>query len=165
MTKQFKLGDKPGTYVVKGMISENDILNMAMILTRRRLSKGRILLGAAEARDYLSVKLSSLEHEVFGVIFLNQRHRILRYEEMFRGTIDSANVYPREVVKHALKLNAAAVIFVHNHPSGHAEPSQSDIAITKRLKEALALVDIRVIDHFVVGSDKVRSMAEEGLLR
>ena len=115
------------------------------------------------SRDFAKLKLGELEHEVFGVLFLNNRNRLIEYVEMFRGTIDGASVYPREVVKAALAHNAAAVIFAHNHPSGNAEPSRSDETITQRLKQALDTVDIRVLDHLVVGAEVV-SFAERGLL-
>lgn len=103
-------------------------------------------------------------HEEFTIIFLDNRHRVLAIETMFRGTIDGTSVYPREVVKKALELNAAALILAHNHPSGVAEPSQADERITKRLKAALELVDIRVLDHIIVGGDKTTSLAARGLL-
>ena len=107
--------------------------------------------------------LGSYEHEVFYALWLDSKHQVLKAQELFRGTVDGASVYPREVIKEGLSCNAAAVIFAHNHPSGVTEPSQADIQITKRLKEALALVDIRLLDHLVVGAD-VTSMAERGLL-
>jgi len=116
-----------------------------------------------ETRQFLATQLGSYPHEVFACLFLDNRNRVIAFEKMFHGTIDGASVYPREVVKLALKNNAAATIFAHNHPSGVAEPSQADEQITQRLKEALALVDIRVLDHFVVG-DEVVSFAERGLL-
>ena len=97
-------------------------------------------------------------------MYLDNQHRLLAFEELFRGTIDGASVYPREVVKHALKHNAAALIFAHNHPSGVAEPSQADIHITQRLKQALALVDIRVLDHIIVGDAETTSLAQHGSL-
>lgn len=112
-------------------------------------------------RDYLKVKLRGYHHEVFCVIFLDNRHRVIAFEEMFRGTINASAVYPREVVKRALELNAAAVTFVHNHPSGVAEPSMADRSITDRLKVALGTVDIRSLDHLVIGNDMV-SFAERG---
>jgi DNA repair protein RadC len=104
-------------------------------------------------------------HEVFGCLWLDNQHRVLEFEELFHGTIDGASVYPREVVRAALRLNAAAVIFAHNHPSGVAEPSEADRMITQRLKQALNLIDIRVLDHFIVGDgDQAYSFAEHGLL-
>jgi DNA repair protein RadC len=116
------------------------------------------------AKEYCVTKLSGLECEVFGVMFLNTKHKVIGFEEMFRGTIDGSAVYPREVVKEALRRNAAAVILTHNHPSGSIEPSQSDIAITRRLKDALSLVDVRVLDHVIVGGAETCSMAERGHL-
>jgi len=139
------------------------VLEMARRYLSAGLQRGDSLTSPQETRQYLSSQLRDYTHEVFAVLFLDQRHRVIQFEEMFRGTIDGASVYPREVVKKALEHNAAAVIFAHNHPSGVAEPSQSDERITQRLKDALALVDIRVLDHFVVG-DEVVSFAERGLL-
>lgn len=139
------------------------VLEMARRYLSEGLQRGDSLTSPQHTRDYLSSKLRDYPHEVFAVLFLDQRHRVIEFEEMFRGTIDGASVYPREVVKKSLEHNAAAVIFAHNHPSGVAEPSQSDERITRRLKDALALVDIRVLDHFVVG-DEVVSFAERGLL-
>ncbi|PXF30441.1 hypothetical protein WH50_15365 [Pokkaliibacter plantistimulans] len=115
---------------------------------------------ADAARDYLWLQLAAREREVFAVLFLDTRHRVISYDELFFGSIDAAPVHPREVVKLTLQRNAAAVIFAHNHPSGDPAPSNADIAITRRLKEALALVDIRVLDHIVVGREAVSSMAE-----
>ena len=114
-------------------------------------------------RAFLKSQLYHRPNEIFACLFLDQRHRVLRYEELFQGTIDGASVHPREVARRALEINAAALIFAHNHPSGVAEPSQSDIAITRRLKEALALVDIRVLDHLVIG-DEVVCFSERGLI-
>ncbi|HCA27611.1 MAG TPA: hypothetical protein DEP05_08250 [Betaproteobacteria bacterium] len=139
------------------------VLEMARRYLNEGLKRGDSLTSPQETRQFLSSKLRDYTHEVFAVLFLDQRHRVIRFEEMFQGTIDGASVYPREVVKKALEYNAAAVIFAHNHPSGVAEPSQSDERITQRLKEALGLVDIRVLDHFVVGDDVI-SFAERGLL-
>jgi DNA repair protein RadC len=114
-------------------------------------------------RKYLQMQLRDRPAEVFAALWLDNQHRVLEFEELARGTIDGASVYPREVVKHALKVGAAAAIFAHNHPSGVAEPSAADRALTERLRAALALVDIRVLDHFVVG-EKVVSFAERGWL-
>lgn len=128
------------------------------------LARGPALLNPAFVREYLRLLFAGEEREVFVVLFLDNRHRVLAVERMFFGTIDGANVHPREVVKRALKHNAAAVIFSHNHPSGVAEPSPADEMITRRLKEALLLIDIRVLDHLVVGESTVESFAERGLL-
>ncbi len=115
-------------------------------------------------RQYLRARLRHYEHEVFACLFLDNQHRVVKLEELFRGTIDGAAVYPREVVKRCLSNNAAAVIFAHNHPSGIAEPSQADIGITQRLKVALNTIDVRVLDHIVVGRSDAISFAERGLL-
>ena len=123
-----------------------------------------VLANPRSAREYLAVHYAGQEREVFGVMFLDNRHRLIAVEEMFLGTVDGASVHPREVVKRALKLNAAAVILAHNHPSGVAEPSQADELITARLRDALALVDIRVLDHLIVGGTTVTSLAERGLI-
>ena len=118
----------------------------------------------AKVRDYLCLQLAQREHEVFAVLFVDAQNRLIRCEEMFRGTLTQTSVYPREVVKRALDLNAAAVILAHNHPSGAAEPSRADEFLTQALKSALQLVDVRVLDHFVVGRAGVVSFAERGLL-
>jgi len=137
-------------------------------LSRRQLAEGLQregpLTSPGEVRDYLGARLRDLPYEVFCCLYLDNRNRLIGMEELFRGTIDGASVYPREVVRQALAHNAAAVILAHNHPSGVAEPSQADEAITHRLKNALALVDIRVLDHLVIGDGSAVSFAERGLL-
>ncbi len=122
------------------------------------------LTSSAATRRYLISKFRFHEHEVFSCVFLNNQHHVVKIEELFRGTIDGAAVYPREVVKRSLYHNAAAVIFAHNHPSGVAEPSQADLAITLRLKEALATIEVRVLDHLVIGANQIVSMAERNML-
>jgi DNA repair protein RadC len=143
-------------------------LQAALELTRRHYQQlmmtGSALANPRATREFLRSKLRDLPHEVFCCVYLDNRHRVIAFEELFRGTIDGASVHPREVVKQALARNAAAVILVHNHPSGLAEPSQADELITRRLKEALSLVDIRVLDHVVVGDGVCESFAERGLL-
>ena len=141
-----------------------EIVAVARLAMSRRLRRGSALSSPRKVQDFLSVRLGMLEHEVFGAIFLDNRHRLIEYVEIFRGTIDGASVHPREVVKLALAKNAAAVILVHPHPSGVAEPSRADELITKRLTEALALVDIRVVDHLIVAGGEVVSFAERGLI-
>lgn len=138
-------------------------VEMARRYLSEALKRGEEITSVSAVRDYLKIRLRDYQHEVFACLFLDNRHRIIQYKEMFTGTIDGASVYPREVVKQALKDNAAAVIFAHNHPSGIAEPSDADKRITQRLTDALGLVDIRVLDHFVIG-DEVVSFAERGLL-
>jgi DNA repair protein RadC len=143
-------------------------LQAAIEIARRQLSEtmrlGPSLANPRSTRDYLSARLRDLEHEVFCCLYLDKRHRLIQFEELFRGTIDSASVHPREVVKLALQRNSAAVIIAHNHPSGVAEPSHADELITQRVKEALALVDIRLLDHIIVGDGASVSLAERGLL-
>ena len=137
-------------------------------LARRALTaqlKQQTLFDAPHAvRDYLQLQLGSRPHEIFAVMFLDSQHRLIVLEELFRGTLTQTSVYPREVVVRALALNAASVVLAHNHPSGTAQPSRADEALTQTLKAALGLVDVRVLDHFVVTSTEAVSMAERGLL-
>ena len=144
--------------------SVDQILDAARQAIDQKMQRGTSFTSPTLVKEYLVTKLSGLEHEVFAILFLDTQHRLIEYREMFRGTIDSASVYPREVVKEALRLNAAAVIFSHNHPSGNPEPSRADEAITVKLKEALALVDVRTLDHIVVGGEGTVSFAERGRL-
>ncbi len=134
------------------------------VLESRLRARGPLLSSPEAVRDYLRLRVSMLEHEVFLALFLDAQHRLIACDELFRGTLAQTSVYPREVVKEALRRNAAAVVFAHNHPSGLAEPSRSDELLTSALKQALALVDIRTLDHFVVGAEKTISFAERGLL-
>ncbi len=131
---------------------------------RAGFERGEAITDPAITRRFLKCKLGRHQREVFACMFLDNQHRLIVYEEMFFGTIDGASVHPREVVKRALETNAAAVIFAHNHPSGIAEPSQADQRITDRLKSSLLLVDVRVLDHMIVGEAEVLSFAERGLL-
>ena len=131
---------------------------------QENLGKKDVLSNPNDTKDFLIAQLRAYPHEVFACLFLDNRHQIICFDEMFSGTIDGASVYPREVVKQALARNAAAVIFAHNHPSGVAEPSLADKNITHRLREALKLVDIRVLDHFIIGDNTAVSFAELGLL-
>jgi DNA repair protein RadC len=144
------------------------LLQAALELGRRHLEgtlkRRDVLTSPAATRAFLSAQLRRWPHEVFACLFLDNRHRVISFEEMFRGTIDSATVHPREVVKRALEHNAAAVILAHNHPSGIAEPSRADELLTQRLRDALSLVDIRVLDHLIVGDGEVVSLAERGLI-
>ncbi len=128
------------------------------------LQRGTALESTRDTRDYLKARLRDLDREVFCALFLDNRHRVLAFEELFAGTLNGTAVYPREVVRRALRHNAAAVIFAHNHPSGVAEPSRADEVLTQRLKEALGLVEIRVLDHIVVGDGEMVSFSERGLL-
>ena len=128
------------------------------------LQRDEVFTSPAVVKNYLCAKLAGYEHEVFAVLFLDNRHRLIEYVELFRGTIDGASVYPREVVKEALARNAAAVIVSHNHPSGSPEPSAADRALTANLRQALALVEVRLLDHIVVGGNDTAAFSERGLL-
>jgi len=128
------------------------------------LPNGESIRSPADTEGYLQARMRHLDHELFCCLFLDNRHRVLSFNELFRGTIDGTSVYPREVVKEALAVNAAAVILAHNHPSGVAEPSQADERITRRLKSALELVDIRLLDHLIIGDGRATSLASRGLI-
>ena len=164
MRQPFKAADTQGLYQAQPTVSAEEIVAMARKLMNRRFAKGRSITSPDAFRDYLQLQLADREHEVFCCVFLDTRHRILAFEPLFRGTIDGASVYPREVVKQALILNACAVILAHNHPSGQPEASEADRSITHRLQQALALVDVRVLDHFIIGKGRAYSFAERGLL-
>lgn len=140
------------------------VIEMAQRALREKIGNGTMLDSPRAVRDYLRLKLQGRPHEVFAGVFLDAQNRVLAVEELFRGTLTQTSVYPREVVKRALHYNAAALIFAHNHPSGLAEPSRADEMLTTALKQSLALVDVKVLDHFVVGGDSAMSFAERGLL-
>ena len=140
------------------------VLEMARRALEEELKSRDILNSPKSVREYLRLSLQGKQHEVFIGIFLDAQNRTIATEELFNGTLTQASVYPREVVKRALHYNAAAVIFAHNHPSGLAEPSHADETLTQSLKQALALVDVKVLDHFIVGSDSAMSFAERGLI-
>ena len=143
-------------------------LRAALALVERhakcRLKRVDVLTSPAQTARFLQLRLRRREREVFAVIFLDSQHRVIEYEELFFGTIDGTSVHPREVVRAALRHNAAAVIVAHNHPSGVAEPSQADVRITERLRSALGLVDVRLLDHLVIGDSEIASLAERGLI-
>lgn len=141
---------------------EDQVIQLAMQILDQRFADGPYLTKPCQVANYLKVRLAPQEHEVFSVVFLDAKHRVLSFEIMFHGSISASAVYPREVVKRALANNAAAVILAHNHPSGETEPSNSDVVLTRRLKEALSLVDVVVLDHFIVGHGTPYSMAEHG---
>jgi DNA repair protein RadC len=143
---------------------QEEVLRLARGVLESRILRSDVLQSPSETKAYLQYQLAGLEHEVFACVFLNNRHRIVAYEPLFRGTIDGASVHPREVIKVALRYNAAAVIFAHNHPSGEVEPSQADRSLTRRLQDACGLVDIRVLDHLVVSQEGIVSFAERGFL-
>lgn len=157
-------------YAVKREINaaaenEDAIIAQALeILARRMRNTGMMMDSPEVVRDWLRLRVGGKPHEEFGVIWLNARHEVVEADEMFRGTLTQTSVYPREVVKEALRINAAACILYHNHPSSAAEPSIADEMLTRTLKEALAMVDVRVLDHMVVTAEKITSFAERGLL-
>jgi len=140
------------------------VLEMARRALQEQMKTGDALSSPVAVRDYLQLQLRGRQHEVFMVIFLDAQHRVIASEELFSGTLTQTSVYPREVVKRALHFNAAAVIFAHNHPSGVEEPSQSDRLLTDALKQALSLVDVRVLDHFIVAGAGCLSFAERGMV-
>ena len=145
-------------------MEKDTVVTLALSVLADRHRSGCALVSPEQTRAFLRLKLGDRKYEVFGALFLDNRHRVIEVAEMFQGTIDGASVYPRVVVQRALEVNAAAIVFFHNHPSGVAEPSHADEAITRRLRDALALVDVRVLDHFVVASAESVSFAERGLL-
>ena len=157
------LTSSPGVGAAK-YVQLQAVLELARRALREALDHGSALNSPQAVRDYLRLKLQGRPHEVFAVVFLDAQNRVLAMEELFRGTLTQTSVFPREVVKRALAHNAAAVIFAHNHPSGVAEPSRADDALTTALRQALALVDVRVLDHFVIGAGAAVSFAERGLL-
>ncbi len=140
------------------------VLEMSKRHLQESMQRGDALTNPDDTKRFLSARLRDYPHEVFAILFLDNQHRVIEFEELFHGTIDSAAVHPREVVRRALHHNAAALILAHNHPSGINEPSQSDQQITQRLKEALALVEIRLLDHFIIGDGEPTSLAERGML-
>ncbi|RTQ33061.1 DNA repair protein RadC [Variovorax gossypii] len=139
-------------------------LRLARELLAEELRPGEAFRSLYAVSDYLKLHFAGQAHESFAVLFLDARHTLLAFEDLFRGTLTQTGVYPREVLKRALQHNASAVILAHNHPSGVVEPSPDDLAVTEALKSALALIDVRVLDHIVVGANRVASMAERGLL-
>jgi DNA repair protein RadC len=151
----------PSSSAEEKLMAAKELVRRALVET---MQERDVLDSPAQVREYLGMMLGKRDHEVFMALFLDAQHRVIAPEEMFRGTLTQTSVYPREVVKRALAMNAAAVIFAHNHPSGIAEPSRSDELLTQALKTALALVDVRVLDHIVIAGSNAISFAERGLL-
>lgn len=152
--------DESGRY---RLATGDEIIEAALSEINRRFARGVAIAAPADTVEFLRLRLGPLEHEIFAVLWLDNKHRVLAFEELFRGTIDSASVFPREIVKSALYYNAAACILCHNHPSGVADPSQADRTITARVREALNVIEVRTLDHIVVG-EKPYSFAEHGLI-
>jgi len=164
MTCPFQIHETPGHFHLSRPVTANEILTMAKKLVKNKFVRGQTLTTPETTKDFLMLELALLEQEVFFCIFLDNQHQVIKAECCFRGTINGANVHPREVVKRALQLNAKAVIFAHKHPSGIAKPSEDDRVITRRLIDALGLMDIRVLDHFIISGVDYFSFAEAGLL-
>ena len=143
---------------------DETIIDKALEILEARMQYGETISSPSDTKQYLTLKLAGKEHEVFCCLFLDNRHRVISFDELFQGTIDACAVYPREVAKRALEHNAAAIILAHNHPSGVAEPSQSDQLITRRIRDACELLDIRLLDHFVCGGKNAVSLASRGML-
>lgn len=158
---QLIVRDSDGRYLAA---PDDRIIDAARLAVERSVSKGVKLTTPKQVREFLWLKLAGYDHVVFGAIFLDTQHRVIVFSELSHGTLDSASVYPREVVKAALRHNAGSVIFTHNHPSGEPEPSDADRRITQRLQEALDLIEVRVLDHIVVGGSESVSFAERGYL-
>ena len=144
--------------------TSEQILAAARSVLAHRVRRGAALTSPRSVREYLTVKLGALDYEIFGLILVDSRHKVIEYVELFRGTIDGASVHPREVVKIVLARGAAGVVMVHNHPSAVKDQSHADEAITRRIRDCLALIDVRVLDHLIVAGPEVLSFAEEGLL-
>lgn len=153
----------PTHYVTEEPLTKHQLLAKASELLEEQLRHLEPYCDASKVKEFLRCKLSHYEREIFAVMLLDTQHRLIHFEELFQGTINCANVYPREIVKIALAHNAATIILAHNHPSGHAEPSRADREITQQLINALQLIDVRVLDHIVIGYNAV-SFAERGLL-
>jgi len=152
-------------YLVTPSDRDDAVIARAMVILMSRMRKtGATMTGPGHVKDFLRLKIGSLEHEVFAVLFLDVQNRVIAFEVMFRGTLTQTSVYPREVVLAALNHNAASVVLAHNHPSGSVQPSRADEALTRVLKSALALVDVRVLDHVIVSVAETLSMAEKGLI-
>ncbi len=145
-------------------MTEDPIIAEALGILNARLRTGPLFTSPTDVKNYLCLKLGEREHEVFAVLFLDTHHRMIAFEEMFRGTLTHTSVYPREVVKSAIFHNAGAVIFCHNHCSGNLKPSKADEQLTSRLKDTLALIDVRVLDHIIVSMSQAFSFAENGIL-
>ncbi len=145
-------------------MNNQEIISKALEILTNQMTTGEAFENPETVKQYLTIKLAQEEREIFAVIFLNNGHQVIEYKELFFGTINAASVYPREVIKAGLKVNAAAAILAHNHPSGVAEPSNADRQITDTLVDICSVVDIRILDHFIVGGTNITSFAERGLL-
>lgn len=143
---------------------ELDIINQAKAIIAKYMQTGKKLNTPNQVKDYLILNMGMYEHEVFSMLYLNNQNQVIAYEELFRGTINETSVYPREIVKQVLKYNAASVILVHNHPSGEPNPSKADIKLTQKVEKVLSLIDVRVLDHFIIAKSRAVSMKEGGII-
>lgn len=164
MTPTQVIKQESGDYLISNPISLSDLCALTAQLLEAKFRRSLKITSSEQTKQYLQSKLAMKEQEVFCILFLDNQHGLIAFEELFTGTIDAASVYPREVIKRCLHHNAAAVILTHNHPSGVPEPSASDRTITKRLQDALSLIDVRVLDHIVVGGNGTVSFSERGIL-
>lgn len=164
MTKPLFIKNEQGLYRVRGFFRPEDLVRVAADILLENMIGKEVMANPANTARFVQLALAPEKNEHFSVLFLNTQHQLLRFETLFTGTVDGASVYPRVVVQKALEYNAGAVIFAHNHPSGECEPSMADRQITRRLVDALALIDVRVLDHFVVSREKYVSFAERGLI-
>ena len=158
----FKCTEKEGFYSVSEPISEHDIIAFAKQIIASKFERGTAITSPKASIDFLLSQIGHYEHEVFAALFLDSKHRVIKFEELFSGTIDQASVYTREVAKRALYHNAAAVIFTHNHPSGTTDPSQADLSLTQRLVSTMELIGVRALDHIIVANNQSQSLAELG---
>jgi len=158
------VADERGKYRARTALTEAQIIKAAQVLLSNHICRREPLTSPNQTRAWLQMQYMDLEHEVFACLFLDSQHCVIAHEVLFRGTIDGASVYPREVVKRALQVNAAALMFIHNHPSGALYPSKADRIITDSLKQALSLIDVRTLDHFIVSKMGVYSFAEHGFI-
>lgn len=163
-TEAFTINERSGMYTATKPMSADAIIEKAKDILAGRVLNTKVLSDYGSVRDYLAMELSGLESEVFGVIFLNTRNRVIACRKLFYGTTNGVAVYPKEVVKVALRHNASSLIVFHCHPSGNPEPSRADELMTAKLKEALALLDLKLLDHFVIAGAEATSFAERGLL-
>ncbi|GAB6042264.1 JAB domain-containing protein [Endothiovibrio diazotrophicus] len=164
LTPSFPLeGSEPLQPQALSEAQQQGVLALARAILAERFARGEALITTAKSREYLRMALAPYPYEVFAVVFLDNQHRVIAFEEMFRGTIDGITVHAREIARSALEHNASAVILAHNHPAGRVDPSRADLALTERLRRSLALIEVRVLDHFIVG-ETVFSFAENGLL-
>lgn len=161
---KFKINENNGNYVFDSEVSAAEIVKLALQIAEKEIFDRKSFTTVEDTSDYLRTYLMDKSQEVFGVMFLSSQHELISTEIMFHGTINSAAVYPREIIKQALLLGASAVIVFHNHPSGNPEPSRADKNITALIKDALALIDVPLLDHFVVGKAGAVSFAQRGLL-